>query len=95
MIHHKIIPGGAKQEDFDIYISELFVLDFGQALEPRDGVEKRFVIMDNALCHRGVETRLAESLPSNLSLIRLSLYSCELNPIEFCLTALRQVLNVL
>ena len=91
MIHHKIMSGGAKQEDFDLFISELFVLDFGQAIEPRDGVEKRFIIMDNAPCHLGVETRLAESIPSNLSLIRLPPYSCELNP----LTALRQVLNVL
>ena len=89
MIHHKIIPGGAKQEHFDQFIMELFDLDFGQPIEPRDGVDKRFVIMDNAPCHRGVETRLAEYTPSNLSLIRLPPYSCELNPIEFCFNSLK------
>ena len=65
MIHHKIIPGGAKQEHFDQFIMELFDLDFGQPIEPRDGVDKRFVIMDNAPCHRGVETRF-NSLKADL-----------------------------
>ena len=43
----------------------------------------------NAPCPRGVENRLAESIPINTELIRLPPYSCELNPIEFCFNTVK------
>ena len=78
LIHSKIIIGGAKQGDFDGFISELFQLNFGAALDISEGVTKQYIILDNAPCDRGVE-----SIPTNTELIRLPPYSCELNPIEF------------
>ena len=83
LIHSKMIIGGAKQGDFDGFISELFQLNFGSALVTSEGVTKQYIILDNAPCHRGVEDRLAESIPTNTELIRLPPYSCELNPIVF------------
>ena len=44
MIHHKIIMGGAKQEQFENFIYDLFELDFGQPVVPREGADKRFII---------------------------------------------------
>ena len=52
LIHSKMIIGGAKQGDFDGFISELFQLNFGPALEISEGVTKQYIILDNAPCHR-------------------------------------------
>ena len=88
LIHKMMITGGAKQENFDQFINELFHLEFGQAVNPIEGVNKFYLIFDNAPCHRGIEARLAENIPENFELIRLPPYSCELNPIEFSFNSL-------
>ena len=82
LIHSKMIIDGAKQGDFDGFISELFQLNFSPALEISEGVTKQYIILDNAPCHRGVENRLAECISINTELIRLPPYSCELNPVK-------------
>ena len=89
VIHHVVIVGGAKQCDFDQFISELFTHNFGQPLVHHAGFDKKYIILDNAPCHRGVETRLGQYIPSNCELVRLSPYSCELNPIEFTFNSLK------
>ena len=87
--YHFVIVGGAKQCDFDQFISELFTHDFGQPLVHHAGFDKKYIILDNAPCHRGVETRLGQYIPSNCELVRLPPYSCELNPIEFTFKSLK------
>lgn len=93
LIHKMMITGGAKQENFDQFINELFHLEFGQAVNPIEGVNKCYLIFDNAPCHRGIEARLAENIPENFELIRLPPYSCELNPIEFSFNSLKAYLK--
>ena len=44
VIHHVVIVGGAKQCDFDQFISELFTHDFGQSLYIA-GFDKRYIIL--------------------------------------------------
>ena len=78
-----IIVGGARQSHFDQFIEELFGCDFGQPLVESQGFDNTYIILDNAPCHRGVESRLSETIPTNFELVRLPPYSCELNPIEF------------
>ena len=81
LVHSKILLGGAKQTHFDQFISELFHLSFGLALEPSSSVDTAFIVLDNAPCHRGIENRLEASIPSHIELKRLPPYSCELNPL--------------
>ena len=83
LIHHTIIVGGVWQSHFDQFIEELFGFDFGQPLVESQGFDKTYIILDNAPCHRGVESRLCETIPTNFELVRLPPYSCELDPIEF------------
>ena len=83
LIHHTIIVGGARQSHFDQFIEELFGCDFGQPLVEIQGFDNTYIILDNAPCHRGVESRLSETIPTNFELVLLPPYSCELNPIEF------------
>ena len=71
LIHKMMITGGAKQENFDQFINELFHLEFGQAVNPIEGVNKCYLIFDNAPCHRSIGARLAENIPENFELIRL------------------------
>ena len=54
---------------------------------------RRFIILDNAPCHRGVESRLLGSIPTNTELIHLPPYSCQLNPIEMCFNSLKAYLK--
>ena len=52
LIHSKMIIGGAKKGDFDGFISELFQVNFGTALEISEGVTEQKIILDNVQCHR-------------------------------------------
>ena len=65
LIHKMMITGGAKQENFDQFINELFHIEFGQAVNPIEGVNKCYLIFDNSPCHRGIEARSAENIPEN------------------------------
>ena len=80
---------GVKQGDFVESISEIFQINFGEALVNSAVVPKQFIILDNSPCHRLVENRLAESIPVNTELIRLEPYSCKLNPIVFCFNSIK------
>ena len=71
LIHRTIIVGGARQSHFDQIIEELFGCDFGQPLVESQGFDKTYIILDNAPCHRGVESRLSETIPRNFELVRL------------------------
>ena len=71
LVHSKILLGGAKQTHFDQFISELFHLSFGLALEPSSSVDTAFIVLDNAPCHRGIENRLEAYIPSHIELKRL------------------------
>ena len=48
LVHSKILLGGAKQTHFDQFMSELFHLSFGLALEPSSSVDTAFIVLDNA-----------------------------------------------
>ena len=85
--------GGAKQSDFDDFIMTLFDINFGPALEGSGNIVKRYIILDIAPCHRGVENRLSSNIPTNTELVRLPPYSCELNPIEMCFNSLKACLK--
>ena len=62
-----IIVGGARQSHFDQFIEELFGCDFGQPLVESQGFDNTYIILDNAPCHRGVESRLSETIPQTSS----------------------------
>ena len=86
LIHSKTMIGGAKQSDFDDFITALFSIYFGPTLEHTGNIVKRFIILDNA-------PFLLGSIPTNTELIRLPPYSYELNPIEMCFNSLKAYLN--
>ena len=92
-MHYATIVGGVKQEQFDDFIQALVNRDFGQPMVPYHDRNKCCIIFDNAPCHRGVEERLADSVPEDLQLVRLPSYSCPLNPIDIASRALRPKLN--
>ena len=87
LIHHTIIIGGARQSHFDQLIQELFDCDFGHPLVQCQEFCETYIVLENALCHRGVEVRLNDIIPMNFELVRLPPYSCELNPIELTIKA--------
>ena len=89
LMHYATIVGGAKQEQFDNFVRALVSRDFGQPMVPHHDTTKRCIIYDNAPCHRGVEERLADSVPEDLELVRLPPYSCPLNPIEYCFQSVK------
>ena len=89
LIHSKTMIGGAKQSDSDDFITALFIINFRPVLEHTENIVKRFIILDNAPCHRVVES----SVPTNTELIRLPPYSYELNPIEMCFNNLKAYLK--
>ena len=89
LMHNATIVGGAKQEQFDNFVRALVSRDFGQPMVPHHDTNKRYIIYDNAPCHRGVEERLADSVPEDLELVRLPPYSCPLNPIEYCFQSVK------
>ena len=70
--------GGAKQEQFDDFIGALVNRNFGQPMVPHHDTNKCYIIFYNAPCHRGVEERLADSVPEDLELVCLPPYSCPL-----------------
>ena len=88
LVHSKVIFGGAKQADVDGFISGLFTLSFGLALEASSN-NTVFIVLDNAPCHRGIENRLQDLIPPHIQFKRLPPYSCELNPIELCFQSVK------
>ena len=89
IIHSQTMIGGVKQSDFDDFITTLFGINFGPALEGSGNIVKGYIILDNAPCHRGVENRLSSNISTNTELVRLPPYSCELNPIGMCFNSLK------
>ena len=83
-----MIFGGAKQADVDGFISGLFTLSFGLALETSSN-NTVFIVLDNVPCHRRIENRLQDLIPPHIQFKRLPPYSCELNPIELCFQSVK------
>ena len=90
IIDRMSIVGGAKQEQFDQFVKEIYEIYLDRHWSRIQNTEynKRFIIFANAPCHRGIENRLAGNIPSDCELKRLPPYSCKLNPIEFALSRL-------
>ncbi|XP_062521969.1 uncharacterized protein LOC134196766 [Corticium candelabrum] len=88
VIHSTTIVGGARQDQFDQFVRSLFECDFGEPMAPGHG-RNRYIVFDNAPCHRGVEARVSEDMPEDCKLVRLPPYSCTLNSIENCFQSLK------
>ena len=65
--HSTTIVGGARQDQFDQFVRSLFECDFGKPMVPGHG-RNRYIVFDNAPCHRGVKARVSEDMPEDCNL---------------------------
>ena len=92
LVHSKVILGGAKQADFVDFISALFRLSLGLALET-SSIDTLFIVLDNAPYHRGIE-HLLQDLNTPTHPVETPPYSCELNPIELCFQSAKSYIKI-
>ena len=70
VIHSTTIVGGARQDQFDQFVRSLFECDFGEPMVPVLD-RNRYIVFDNAPCHRGVAARVSEDMPEECKLVCL------------------------